>query len=121
MGKKAKFGAITPPKRDKPRKRPGRHSKKPNKKRRKKPYNGQGRAWQNPKISYIVGMKDKILTLKAKGITPKQWSALILELNIMRKEWKPYGVDIQLSAPSIKKIIALGTNAVKDKRTGQYS
>ena len=43
MGKKAKFGAITPPKRDKPRKRPGRHSKKPNKKRRKKPYNGQGR------------------------------------------------------------------------------
>ena len=44
MGKKAKIGAITPPKRDKPRKRPGRHSKKPNKKRRKKPYNGQGRA-----------------------------------------------------------------------------
>ena len=39
----------------------------------------------------------------------------------MKKEWKPYGVDIQLSAPSIKKIIALGTNAVKDKRTGQDS
>ena len=66
-------------------------------------------------------MKDKTLTLKAKGITSKQWSALILELNIMKKEWKPYGVDIQLSAPSIKKIIALGTNAVKDKRTGQDS
>ena len=61
-------------------------------------------------------MKDKTLTLKAKGVTSKQWSALILELNIMKKEWKPYGVDIQLSAPSIKKIIALGTNAVKDKR-----
>ena len=61
-------------------------------------------------------MKDKILTLKAKGVTPKQWSTLILELNIMKNEWKPYGVDIQLSAPSIKKIIALGTNAVKDKR-----
>ena len=66
-------------------------------------------------------MKDKTLTLKAKGVTSKQWSTLILELNIMRKEWKPYGVDIQLSAPSIKKIIALGTNAVKDKRTGQDS
>ena len=61
-------------------------------------------------------MKDKTLTLKAKGVTSKQWSALILELNIMKKEWKPYGVDIQLSAPSIKKIIALGTSAVKDKR-----
>ena len=63
-----------------------------------------------------LSMKDKTLTLKAKGVTSKQWSALILELNIMKKEWKPYGVDIQLSAPSIKKIIALGTNAVKDKR-----
>ena len=61
-------------------------------------------------------MKDKTLTLKAKGVTSKQWSALILELNIMKKEWKPYGVDIQLSAPSIKKIIALGTNEVKEKR-----
>ena len=54
-------------------------------------------------------MKDKTLTIKARGISPKQWSALILELNIMKKQWKSYGVDIQLSAPSIKKIIALGT------------
>ena len=44
MGKKAKFGVNTYVKKDRPRKRPGRHSKKPNKKRRKKPYNGQGRA-----------------------------------------------------------------------------
>ena len=62
-------------------------------------------------------MKDKILTLKAKGVTPKQWSTLILELNIMKNEWKPYGVDIQLSAPSIKKIITLGTSNGTDKRS----
>ena len=54
-------------------------------------------------------MKDKILTLKAKGVTPKQWSALILELNIMKKAWKPYGVDIQLSAPGLKRIVDWGT------------
>ena len=46
MSKRSSFGKITKPIRDKPRKRPGRHSKKPNKKRRRKPYIGQGRAWQ---------------------------------------------------------------------------
>ena len=35
---------------------------------------------------------------------------LLLELNIMKRQWKSYGVDIQLSAPSLKKIIALGTS-----------
>ena len=44
MGKKSNFCKVTKPVREKPRKSPGRHSKKPNKKRRKKPYNGQGRA-----------------------------------------------------------------------------
>jgi len=28
MGKKARFGVVTKPKRDKPKKRPGRHKKK---------------------------------------------------------------------------------------------
>ena len=32
MGKKSNFGKVTKPIREKPRKRPGRHSKKPNKK-----------------------------------------------------------------------------------------
>ena len=43
MGKAPKWGVNTY-KKDKPRKRPGRHSKKPNKKRKRKPYIGQGRA-----------------------------------------------------------------------------
>lgn len=43
MSKRPKFGVVTKPKRDRPRKRPGRHAKKPNKKQRKKPYVGQGR------------------------------------------------------------------------------
>ena len=43
MAKKSQYGVGQKPKRDKPRKRPGRHSKKPNKKKRKKLYRGQGR------------------------------------------------------------------------------
>ena len=31
MSKRAKFGVVTKPKRDKPKKRPGRHKKRPNK------------------------------------------------------------------------------------------
>ena len=41
-------------------------------------------------------MKDKIITLKPNGITQKQFTNLLLELNIMRKAWKPYGVDIKI-------------------------
>jgi len=42
MAKKSAIGQLTYIK-NKPRKRPGRHSKRPNKSQRKKPYRGQGR------------------------------------------------------------------------------
>ena len=32
----------------------------------------------------------------------------------MKQQWRSYGVDIQLSAPSLKKIIALGTSNGSD-------
>tara|TARA_Y100001963_G_scaffold116564_1_gene161998 strand:- start:244 stop:384 length:141 start_codon:yes stop_codon:yes gene_type:complete len=46
MGKRPKFGIVTKPKRDKPRKRPGRHKKKLNKhekRQRKKRRKGRKR------------------------------------------------------------------------------
>ncbi len=54
-------------------------------------------------------MKEKVITIKPKGISQKQWAILLVELNIMRKAWKPYGVDIQMSAPGLKRIIDWGT------------
>jgi hypothetical protein len=54
-------------------------------------------------------MKEKIITIKAKGISQKQWSNLLLELNLVRKAWKPYGVDLQLSAPGLRNTIKWGT------------
>ena len=44
-------------------------------------------------------MKDKIITIKTKNITQKQWSIFLLELNLIKKAWKRYGVDMQMSAP----------------------
>ena len=54
-------------------------------------------------------MKDKIISIKPKGITKKQWSILLLELNLMKKAWKSYGVDMQMSAPGLKRILDWGT------------
>ena len=50
----------------------------------------------------------KKLTITADNISKKQWSNLILELNIMKKAWKPYA-DIEFQGTGIKKIIAFGT------------
>ena len=62
-------------------------------------------------------MKKETITQKTNEISQRQYSTLLLELNIMKRQWKDYGVDIQLSAPSLKKIIALGTSNVSDKKS----
>jgi hypothetical protein len=53
-------------------------------------------------------MKEKKLTIIGKDISQKQWSNLILELNLIRKSWAPYAT-ITINAPGIKKIISHGT------------
>ena len=52
-------------------------------------------------------MKEKKITITSKDITSKQWSALILELNLMKTAWKPYA-KINVHAHGAKKIIANG-------------
>ena len=52
----------------------------------------------------------KTVVLDVEGISQGQWSTFILELNLMKKAWKPYGVNVELKAHSIKKIIAQGTS-----------
>ena len=54
-------------------------------------------------------MKEKKVIISAKGASLKQWSDLILELNLIKKSWHRYGVDINIQAPGIKKIVAWGT------------
>ena len=56
-------------------------------------------------------MKEKVITIKLKNISQKQWANLLLEINIMKKAWKPYGVDMQISAPGLKNIIKWGTKS----------
>ena len=53
-------------------------------------------------------MKEKQLTITSKDISQKQWSNLILELNLVKKAWSSYAT-IQLQGPGVRKIIAHGT------------
>ena len=59
-------------------------------------------------------MKEKTITIKPNKISQRQYSTLLLELNIMKQQWRSYGVHLNISAPSLKKIIALGTSNGSD-------
>lgn len=67
---------------------------------------------KRPLISYIERMKGrnmKTVTINVSGASQSQWSTFLLELNLMKKAWKRYGVDAELKAKSLTKIINLGT------------
>ena len=57
-------------------------------------------------------MNTKKLTISSKNISQKQWTNLLIELNLVIQEaWKPYA-KLELQAPGLKKILSFG------RRTG---
>ena len=52
----------------------------------------------------------KTITLNVENISQNQWSTFVLELNLMKKAWKSYGVQVELKAPNLNKIISQGTS-----------
>ena len=59
-------------------------------------------------------MKEKIITISSKDINQKQYSNLLLELNLIKKAWASHAkLDIQ--APGIKKILSWGTTNYDSK------
>jgi hypothetical protein len=57
-------------------------------------------------------MKEKKITITSKNISPKQWSNLILELNLLKKAWAPYAT-LNLQTFGINKVISHGTRTVE--------
>jgi hypothetical protein len=55
------------------------------------------------------------ITLNIKGGSSKQYSTLILELNIMAKAWNKFGVNISL--PGQERILKWGQKIGKDTPT----
>ena len=63
-------------------------------------------------------MKYKTITLTPRGISQKQWSSFLLELNLMKKAWKPYGVNVEIKASGLKNVLKWGTTVHDDKKNG---
>ena len=59
-------------------------------------------------------MKEKKLTITSEDITQKQWSNLVLELNLIKKAWSSYA-SLDLQGAGVKKIIAHGTRNFDSK------
>ncbi len=59
-------------------------------------------------------MNVKKLTITSKDISQKQWTNLLIELNLVKEAWRPYA-KLELQAPGIKKIIAHGTKNFDSK------
>jgi len=55
------------------------------------------------------------ITLNIKGESSKQYTTLILELNLMAKSWNKFGVNITL--PGKEKIIKWGKRTGRDTPT----
>ena len=63
-------------------------------------------------------MKEKIITIKPKGISQKQWASFLLELNLMKKAWKPFGVNVEIKASGLRNVLKWGTTVHDDKKNG---
>ena len=59
-------------------------------------------------------MKEKEIIIKGVKITPKQWSSLLLEINLMLHAWKPYAT-LELKAPGLKKVLGWGRKRHDEK------
>ena len=55
-----------------------------------------------------MNQKNKIV-ITAHHINPKQWSTLLLELNLMKKSWRPFGVKLDIQAKDFERIVHWGT------------
>jgi hypothetical protein len=56
----------------------------------------------------------KKMTITSKDISQKQWSNLVLEMNLIKKAWSSYA-KLEIQGPGIKKIIAHGTRNFDSK------
>ena len=50
----------------------------------------------------------KEINIKVSNISPKQWSLLLIELNLVSENWKKYGPDINIKARNFNRIVKGG-------------
>ena len=50
----------------------------------------------------------KKLTITIENITPKQWSLLLVELNLVSENWKRYGPVMNIKAKNFNRTVKWG-------------
>ena len=65
----------------------------------------------------MASYKERSISLKVSNITPKQWSNLVIELNLMADSWRPYGPKIKFKTRNFDRIIKWGRS--KNDNTGK--
>ena len=60
----------------------------------------------------------KTVTINVTGASQGQWSTFLLELNLMKKAWKPYGVNVEIKASGLRNVLKWGTTVHDDKKDG---
>ena len=66
-------------------------------------------------------MKEKTITIKTTCTNQGQWANLLLELNIMKKAWKSFGVHMDIKAPGLKNVLLWGTRNNEYNRGTRYN
>ena len=59
-------------------------------------------------------MTKKIVTLSCDKISSKQWSVLLVELNLIKEAWKSFAT-INIESPDFNKIIRWGKRKYNEK------
>jgi len=54
------------------------------------------------------------VTISSDNISPKQWSVLLLELNIMKQAWHPFA-KLEVRSKEFKKVTTWGTRRYDEK------
>jgi len=57
----------------------------------------------------------KKVTITSKDISQKQWSNLLLELNIIKEEWRNYA-KLEIQATGLKKILVAGQKTYEGQK-----
>ena len=55
-----------------------------------------------------------MVTISSDDISPKQWSTLLIELNLMKESWKSFA-QLNIEAPDFEKVIRWGKRKHHEK------
>jgi hypothetical protein len=68
----------------------------------------------------------KKLTITSENITPKQWSVLLIELNMIKEQWRPYA-KLEIQTPGLNKVVSWGKRrydaktAIENRRNSKWT